>query len=226
MEAARDITTRSHSSLGEYIPMNQRKPKVGEFVRARITPDKRKYDNIHTHGWVTIRVEECHERRPKDEEEHGQDYVVKGTMHKTSKTIFILLMWRGDDDALDYRYRQGWDISTEDTQLDEEEKHAKRLTNSQHIDNLTQIQATLTEEEFEEYATNTQQDYVNMAPDNVYVEPRRVLAQLSTPKSIRDEDTVPTSVPKLRKKPCNNDLRPSAPPSFSRNNAYVRCHKE
>jgi hypothetical protein len=58
MEAARDMTTRSHSSLGDYTPMNQRKPKIGEFIRVRITPDKRKYDNIHTHGWVTIKVEE------------------------------------------------------------------------------------------------------------------------------------------------------------------------
>ena len=215
MEAARDITTRSHSSLGDYVQMNQRKPNVGEFVRARIIPDKRKYDNVHTHGWVTIRVEECHEKKPKDKDDHGQDYVVKGSMHKTSKSILILLMWRGDDDALDYRYRQGWDIVEEGTKPDEEEKHIKRLINSQHIDNMTQTQVILTEEEFQEYRTNTQQDYVNMATDNEYVEPRRILAQLSTPKSTREEDTIPTSVPKLRKKPCNNDLRPSAPPSFS-----------
>ena len=215
MEAARDITTRSHSSLGDYIPMNQGKPKVGQFVRARINPDKRKYDNIHTHGWVTIKVEECIEMKSKDEDEHEQDYLVRGSMHKTSRAIFIRLVRRGDDDAIDYRCRQGWDIVHDETQLDDEEKHVKRLVNSQHIDNMTQIQAILTEEEFMESAVNPQQSYINMAQENIYVEPRETPSQPSTPKSMREEDTVPTSVPRLRKRRCNSDLMPSAPPSFS-----------
>ena len=54
-----------------------------------------------------------------------------------------------------------------------------------------------------------------MTTENEYVEPSRILAQFGTPKNVREEDTIPTSVPKLRKKRCNSDLLPSAPSSFS-----------
>ena len=214
MEAASDIETRSHSPLGDYIPMTQRRPKVGEFVRVRITPDKTKYDNTHTHGWVTIRVEECHERQHKDGWDE-LDYVVKGSVTRIDRKVFILLVWRGDDDALDYRCRQGWDIVEENTEPDEEEKHLERLNNSQHIDNLTQLQTIITEEEFKAYTKNAEQGYINIAPENEYVEPMRTLAQLNTPKSECEENNIPTSAPRLRKRHCNKDPMSSAPLSFS-----------
>jgi hypothetical protein len=129
MEAARDITTRSHSSLGDYIPMIQRKPKAGEFVRVRTTPDKKKYDNIHTHGCVTVKVEECSEKKPEGGNKDELEYVIRGSLTKTSKTIFLLLVWKGEDDALDYRYRQGWDVIDEGTNPDEDERHGKRIIN-------------------------------------------------------------------------------------------------
>ena len=210
MEGTKDVVTRSHSPLDNYVPMNnQRKPTVGEIIRTRIHAD-RQHNNIQTHGWVTIRVEECHEIEPKDEE--GKDYVIKGTIINTGKPLLTRLKWRCTDDTIDYRCRQGWDIAVNFQNPDDDDKHNQRLTNSQHIDNKSVPQIILTEEEFRNCATCTLQGYVTMSsqvPQNLYETPRPNPIPIGTSRNHEEEPETPTSRPRVTRR----IISPSAPRS-------------
>ena len=75
----------------------------------------------------------------------------------------------------------------------------QKVGESQHVDNKTKTQALLTEEEFEKCTTDAEQECVKIAPNDAYVEQRKI-------KVMREVDSLPTSSPRLR---------PSGPPSVS-----------
>ena len=156
MEAAEGMMTRSHSPVGDYIPMNnQRKPDVGELIRIRIQPDK-KHDNLHTNGWVIIRTVECHEIEPQDM--NGKDYLIKGVILNTGKPLYICLTLMSEDDGIDYRIQQGWYIVKESQQPYYDEKENERLMNQEKPNNSSLMQTILTEEEFDDIVCNQQRD--------------------------------------------------------------------
>ena len=207
MEAAEDIVSRSHSPIDDYRPMNnQRKPAVGDLIRIRIQPDK-KHENMHTHGWITLITVECHEIEPKDKD--GKEYVIKGIILKTGKPLFVGLKLMTGDDGIDYRLRQGWDIVQDSQQLDDDEKHNMRLTNPQHLDNVSILQTILTEQEFDD-VTCTQQGYINMTLSNLYETPK------THPKLIKahnnHEEQVETST-STKPQLAGHTLSPTTPPN-------------
>ena len=167
MEGLRDVQTRSVSALSEYPPLNnQRRPLAGEVVRVRLPAD-RKYQNIQSHGWVVVRVEFSHTVRSKDDE--GEDYIIKGSTYDSGKVLLMRLAMRGNEDDLDSRAKQGWDIVDEGEEPATGTKHDARMQHSQHPDNKAMTQKVITDEEYQHHAI----DALNTLHEgNIYETPR------------------------------------------------------
>ena len=165
-----DVQTRSGSALGEYPQLNnQRQPLIGEELRVRLPVD-RKLQNIQSHGWIVIKSDFSHASQPKDE--HGEDYIIKGTVYNSDKIVLLCLAMRGYEDDLDSRAKQGWDI----VDLGEDPimgiKHSARMTHSQHPDSIAVAQRIITEEEFQQYASEALNINAPLTEGNINETPR------------------------------------------------------
>lgn len=183
MEGSKEVQTRSVSALGEYPPLNnQRQPLIGEFVRVRLPSDK-KYHNIHSHGWVIAKVEFSYAIRPESDE--GEDYIIKGTKHDSNKVILVCLAMRGNEDDLDSRAKQGWDIVDVGEDPATGMRHNARMQHSQHPDNKATAQRVIMEEEYQRYAIEALNITTSQREDNLYETPQLPPRQDQELQSIR-----------------------------------------
>ena len=195
MEGVKSVQTRSASALGEYPPLNnQRQPLTGESVRVRLPAD-RIHQNIHSHGWIVVKVEFSYATRPIAEE--GEDYIIKGSTFVSGKIVLICLAMRGNEDDLDSRAKQGWDIADMDEDPVTGVKHNARMQHSQHPDNKAITQKVITDEEYQRYAINALNTNPSSPGGNVYETPRPVHKHDDNPQSVRARLTPrrPTPIP-------------------------------
>ena len=183
MEGAfRKIITRGRSKTSEPKPLNnQRPPEIAEYVRVRVKP-KAALNNIHTHGWITLQVEEVYILPTMDKGE--ELYLIKGQHNKGE--IFIQLTSNKNEQDLDMRARSGWDIAEENHA--EDPNHQERLENSQHEDNFTLTQRVLTKEEYIELLVGSKdtkdlRDQNDRQPNSQPTPPTRGQRRLSIPQT-------------------------------------------
>ena len=215
MEGTEKVQTRSVSALGEYPPLNnQRQPVIKETVRIRLPAD-RKHQNIQSHGWVIAKVEFSYAVRPEGEE--GEDYIIKGTTLDSNKVILVCLAMRGNEDDLDSRAKQGWDIVDVGEDPTTGIKHNARMQHSQHPDNKATTQRIVMEEEYQRYAIEALNINASMTEGNLYETPKPPPRRDHGPQSVRTRLTprrdtpVPDREHRFLSDPESTIPEPSAP---------------
>ena len=196
-ELLQRIGTRSKINLGTYQPLNnRRRPKINEWIRIRIKPT-RYHDNIQSHGWITIEIEDIH--TVIAENNNLEDYIIKGKLEKQENIVYIKINFNENEDDLDIQARSGWEI-TEDRMNDEIFKH--RIENSQHENNFTQLQTIMSEEEYNESVKNIMHLHeISVEQGNLYTNVEQVKqmyptcpSRTETPTSSEERDTDDSSL--------------------------------
>ena len=230
MEGTEKVQTRSVSALGEYPPLNnQRQPVIRETVRIRLPAD-RKHQNIQSHGWVIAKVEFSYAVRPEGEE--GEDYIIKGTTLDSNKVILVCLAMRGNEDDLDSRAKQGWDIVDVGEDPTTGIKHNARMQHSQHPDNKATTQRIIMEEEYQRYAIEALNINASMTEGNLYETPKPPPRRDHGPQSVRTRLTprrdtpVPDREHRFLSDPESTIPEPSAPSLTSTSSSNLETATE